>query len=146
MSNSEPNHDPSTTRTVRVERHSNAAAWWAIAVIAVVAIGVTGYIAANQNPSPTSQQLQAATDQGRAQAALDNAQSAQAAAAQSSAQAQQTLADQAAQSRAAAEAAANRSAMSADQAARDSSATVQGSGSGQSSAPSSDQGAGSGGQ
>ena len=126
MSNIDPNYEPGRTTTIRVERRSNTAAWWVVGVIAVAAIGVTGYVAANQNPSPTAQQLQATADQAHAQGVADGAQQAQAIqSAQSAAQAQQMSADQAAQSRAAAEAAADRSAMSADQAARNSSATVE---------------------
>ena len=92
MSNIDPNYEPGRTTTIRVERRSNTAAWWVVGVIAVAAIGVTGYVAANQNPSPTAQQLQATADQ-----ALSAAQAAQSTAnsAQQAAQAAQQSADSA---------------------------------------------------
>ncbi|MDB5428267.1 MAG: hypothetical protein JWR43_2242, partial [Phenylobacterium sp.] len=57
--------------TVRVVRSSNSAGWWIAAVVAIMA--VVGVIFLLNNGQPSSTDLQAARDQGAAQAQTDSA-------------------------------------------------------------------------
>lgn len=80
--------------TVVIRKERGAAGWWLAALVAVIAVAIVGYmLSANRNQSD----LQAARDQGAAEATLDAATaSAQMAAAQAT-QAARSATDQAAQ-------------------------------------------------
>ena len=115
--------DPVSGRTTetRVVRRSNTGLWVALAIIAVVVVGgIFWMMSANQN---SQADLQAARDQGAAQAQLDAAgANAQAAAAQAGQSAQSAMSGAAQATQGAAQAAADRASSAAD-AARDAAAT-----------------------
>ena len=129
-------YDPATRTTTEVRRtevRSNAAAWWIAGIVAVVAIIAVVFMVTQPAPNsqPTTDQLTAAADQGRAQAAADSATAAlsqaqtQAQSAQQNASANLSIeADRAARARADAEAAASRAAANANDAGRDASSTA----------------------
>ena len=111
--------------TVRVVRERNSAGWWIAAVVAIVAI--VGVIFLLNNGQPSSTDLQAARDQGAAQAQADSAVTgAQVAAVQASQAAQSAAESNMRATQNAAQAAADRSAGAAshaDAAARDAGST-----------------------
>lgn len=83
-----------TPETVVIRKERGAAGWWMAALVAVIAVAIVGYmLSANRSQAD----LQAARDQGAAEATLDAATaSAQMAAAQAT-QAARSATDQAAQ-------------------------------------------------
>jgi hypothetical protein len=125
---------PTVTEVRRVESRPSAAGWIAAGLVAAIAIVAVGFVYYSQSSAtaPTTDQLNAASDQGRAQGFVEGAQNAAAnqaavnqAAGQSAQVAAQGEADRAAANRQAAEDAANR-AQAANAAAngRDAAATV----------------------
>ena len=114
---------PSTVRqeTVRVVREPSSAGWWIAALVAIVAI--VGVIFLMNNGATSTADLQAARDQGAAQAQTDSAATgAQLAAAQAAQSAQSAAESNARTNNVAAQAAADRSAATAtniDAASRD---------------------------
>jgi len=121
--------DPMTGTTVREVHHrSGNSGWWIAALVAIVAILGIVFMTNNRN---TQAELQAAQDQGRASAMIDNAtQEAREAAASASAASSQAVDSMAAASQSAADsakAAADRTAQAAQSAtdqAGDAAATV----------------------
>jgi hypothetical protein len=107
--------DPTIIRQeeLRVVRHSSNAGWWVAALIAIVAVvGVFFYMSQN-----TQSDLQAARDQGAAQAQADNAATNAQTAASQAAQSAQSAVDSTAQAaQHAANAATARAATAADNA------------------------------
>ncbi|MET0271478.1 MAG: hypothetical protein ABW360_00660 [Phenylobacterium sp.] len=78
------------TPTTVVRREVNPTGWWVAALVAVVAIAVLAFMLLNN--SPTQSDLQAARDQGAAEATVANASlNAQAAAAQATQAAQSAV-------------------------------------------------------
>lgn len=129
---------PAVTEVHRVESRPSSAGWIAAGLIAAVAIVAVGFVYYSQNSAtnPTSDQLTAASDQGRAQgfaegvqnATAQNATAGQALASQAAANqaAAQSEADRAAANRKAAEEAANRAqAANAGDNGRDAATTVE---------------------
>jgi low affinity Fe/Cu permease len=109
-------------RETRVVRGSGSSAGWIVAAVVAIAAIAGVFLFMNQN---SQSDLQAARDQGAAQAQIDNAAStAQAAANSASAAAQSSMSSAAHATENAANAAADRSAVAADQAARDASAAA----------------------
>lgn len=124
--------DPMTGTTVREVHHrSGNSGWWIAALVAIVAIVAILGIVFMTNNRNTQAELQAAQDQGRASAMIDNAtQEAREAAASASAASSQAVDSMAAASQSAADsakAAADRTAQAAQSAtdqAGDAAATV----------------------
>jgi len=116
-----------TVRETPVTERSSAAGWWIAAIVAIIAVAGLLFVFGNQN---SQDELQAARDQGAAQASLSAAATeAQRAAAQASQSAQSAVDSTARASHRAAESAQNaanqtaKSAQDAGDAARDASAT-----------------------
>ena len=118
--------DPNTEDRVTIVRRSDSnAGWWIAALVAVIAVAGLIFMYVNQN---NQAELQAARDQGAAEATLDNATAnAQMAAAQAT-QAAQSATERAAaageHAAASAQAAAQQTAQAANEAAQDASASV----------------------
>jgi glucan phosphoethanolaminetransferase (alkaline phosphatase superfamily) len=90
MSNDRDYIERTTITEVPVRREANAAGWWVAALVAIVAIAGLVFMFVSNNP--TQSDLQAARDQGVAEATVANATvNAQAAAAQASQAAQSAV-------------------------------------------------------
>ena len=116
---------PTTIRReeVHVVRSSSNAGWWVAAVVAIVAIIGVVFLLNSNNQNAVD--LQAARDQGAAQAQVDNATTNAQMAASQAAQSAQAAAQSTTQAGVnAAQAATDRAASAADAAARDASATA----------------------